>query len=697
MKEIDHSTLLAIRPLSHKGEQVLKNIWPAFMKALRNILVQVGIEAANSTDGLFLIYYDEPFAALSTFFESLESLKKKHWKADWGPVPIQILLHLHRKKDPLIEFGEATAPVWGILQPETLYVTRALKLQWDQIFAGKKMPAHQFVDAGDGLFQLIFSGDLSVMKRERLFNNRFLATQGTCPECFYCGMTNHVPAHCPSKYLDMDTRGLNLVGYLPLPKIDSLFKQVMAEQKKMTELLATNIDAVQIRTDQTLQVYVAYFDIYLIYQLRFLNYAAFSLLSSWDGGKKTRRVRVDSRTLHDGFDCLRVGQYKQAVSFMKTESQTMGGKQFYATLGLAFVALERGQMGEMGHFLQMAHSTASTEKEKIFITLLWARFHRLTGHPWKAEQLLSSVANLYVDCPEVQYSLIQTRVNDGQGQQQMQLLRKLASADPHYFMIALMDPALLSANSMVENVLSGLLELKTKEAGQNLAEAQEAFADLQAWFGEVEDEELKANLSVLTNLQIQFDRRGTYDVLDVATRANSLILACPSLRETRLDELNAQVDAAAAAWVDYNTLWQKYPYQSFFKDFKELLFAGKRKFVEARSIAGESLAKGRARLRQGQEQVELLQGVIVRMQKLKMALDTLTIFLKKLVMMEMVFSGIAVLSLPLITIALQGVLDPDLVRLVKNPQTQKNCMIFFALFLAPFSALALTIRSMSEQ
>jgi hypothetical protein len=697
MKAIDHSTLLAIHPLSYQGEQALQGLWPAFLQALRKLLVQVGIEAPESTAELWLIYYDEPFAALSAFFESLESLKKQHWQAKLGAVPIQVILHLHRKKDPPADFGEATAPIWGAVQQEVPHVTRALKLQWDQLFAGKKLPAHQFADAGDGLSRLSFSGDLRELRRERLFTGRFLAAEGACSECFYCGMANHAPAHCPSKQLTMDTRGLNLVGYQPLADIDRLFKQVMAGQKKMAELLATNIDAGQIRNDPALQVYVAYFDMYLIYQPRFLAYAAFSVFSSWDGGGKTDRVKIDSRNLHAGLDCLRVGQYKQAADFMKVENQALGGKQFYATLGQAFIALERGRMGEMGHFLQMANSTASTEKEKIYISLLFARFHRLAGHPWKAEQMLGSVANLYVDCPELLYALVQTKVHEGLGQQQMQLLRKLATEDRRYFMISLMDPALLSANSMVENVLSGLLELKNKEAGENLAETKDAWAQLQVWFGDEDDTDLRTNLSVLANLEEQFRRHGVYDVFDVADRAKSLGLVCPRLREERLEALNVQVDAAALAWADYNTFWQEYPYQSFFRDFKNFLFAGKRKFVEARSIAGESLTKARARLQAGEAQVEHLTGLIDRMLKLKIALDTLAMFSKKLLVTELVLSILAFLSLPVITFGLSGVLGPEIISLVKNPQTQKSVMVVVTLFLAPFLALALTIRSMSER
>jgi hypothetical protein len=120
-------------------------------------------------------------------------------------------------------------------------------------------------------------------------------------------------------------------------------------------------------------------------------------------------------------------------------------------------------------------------------------------------------------------------------------------------------------------------------------------------------------------------------------------------------------------------------------------------FVEARSKAGENLTNSRALLQAGQVQVKHLKSFVERMLKLKLALDTLTIFFKNLLMAELVFSGIAFLLLPLIILALAGILDPDIVRLVKDPHRQKSGIIFLTLFLAPFFALTLTIRSMSKR
>ncbi|MGV1098851.1 hypothetical protein ACUUL3_05510 [Thiovibrio sp. JS02] len=695
MKDVKISSLLAVHPMHHLGEKLLRKQWPEFFQTLRNLLMQVGMEAADSSDQLLLLDYDEPYAALTSFFESLTALKKQRWKAEWGPVPLQIIFHLQRRKDPPAEFRDATSSLWNALPPEIPHVTRPLKLQWEQLVAGKKLPAHQFRDMDAGLFQLNFSGDVSQIRREKLFAGRYLAARGKFKECFYCGMTNHVPANCPSKLLTMETRGIHLVGYLPLPQIDALFQKIMAEFKKMQEALAAGLDPGMIRKDPALQVFLAYFDIYLIYQPRFLAYTAFSIHPGWDGSGKLDRVKVDSRTLHSGLDCLRVGKHKEAFDLLTAESQAMGGKQFYATIGQAFVSMERGRLSDMAQFLQMAGSMAGTEKEKIYVSLLLARFHSLSGHAWKAEQLVQSVASLYADCQEVLYRIIQNQAGEGAGQNAVQLIRKLAGSDRRYFMATLMDPALLPMSSLVENVLSSVLETKNKEARENFSLAQTEYADLAVWFGE-EDDDLAANLKALAHLEEQVARKSFYDLLDVAEKAKALTMASPRLREAKLDLLNEQVDEAAIRWADFSRYWQEYSYQPFFRDFLTTLTAAKRKFVEARSIAGENLATAKARLDQGLSLLDTLKKMSEGMQRLKLALDTLKTFLKKLLVAELVFSVIAFVSLPVITLLLADSLDPELVRLVKDPRIQKNCMFVINMLLAPLFALALTIRSMTE-
>ena len=697
MKDGKYALLLAVRPMHSLGEEALGKRWPDFLKAFRSLLLQVGVEVPGGDEQLYLLEYDEPYAALTSFFESLTLLKKKEWQGRGGAIPLQAILHLQRKKDPPPEFFTATSSLWSVLQPELFHVSRTLKVQWEQLFAGKKLPAHRFVDVEAGIFQVQFAEDASKIRREKLFPGRYLAAQGKYKECFYCGLANHVPANCPTKLLAMDARGVHLVGYQPLAQIDALFQKDMADPKAMPELLARAVaDPALLRKDPALQVILAYFDIYLIYQPRFLGYAAFSISPAWDGSGRLDRVKVGSRTLYNGLDCLRVGKYKEAFDLLAAESQAIAGKQFYATIGQAFISLERGRLGDMAQFLQMAGNLASTEKEKIYISLLLARFHSLAGHAWKAEQVMQSVVNLYADCQEVLYRAVQNSAALGGGQSAIPLIRKLTGSERRYFLALLMDPALLPIGSLVENVLTSVLEAKSKEARENFSVARNDYAELAAWVGE-EDEELAGNLNALAHLEKQLARKSFYDLLDVAEKAKALSMACPRLREAKLDLLNEQVDEAALGWGAHSRYWQGYPYQMFFRDFSATLSTAKRKFVEARSVAGENLATAKARLAQGERYLADLQKMTERMQRLKVALDTLRAFVRKLLATELICSALMFLALPVITLLLADSLDPEFVRLVRDPRVQKKAMFVVNMLVAPFLALALTIRFMTRQ
>jgi hypothetical protein len=695
MKESSNSAVLAIRPLKYQGEQILKKQWPDFLLSFKKLLIQIGSEAQDSSDELLLLDYDHPYTALTSFFESLDLIKKQKWKEEWGPVPIQVIFHLQKKKEPPALFRDYTASIWGALQQEVFYVTRALKLQWVQIFADKEIPHHQFIDAEEGMSQLSFSGDLSQFKRDKLMPSRYLAAQGSNKECFYCGMSNHIPAKCPSKLMSMETRGISMVGYLPFSEIDSYFKKVFTHQKKLEELLGSNIDAAEIRKQPALQVFLAYFDVYLVFQARFLGYIAFSVHPAWDGSGKIDRVKIDSRNLHTALDCLRVGQYKEAYDFMVVENQTIAGKQFYATVGQAFIALERGRWADMGQFLQLASGMASSEKETIYISLLLSRYHSLSGHPWKAEEIIQSVVNLYTDCQEVLYRKVQSMVDDGLGQQALQLLRKLAGAERHYFISILFDPALLPVTDMSESMLVSLVQAKEKEARENLVNAQGDYAELKNWFA-CEDEDLETNLSALSKLEKQFSRRSLYDVIDVVERAKALSMGSSRLRESKLDELNSQVDEAVINWGQYNSFWNSYPYKSFFRKFQSAMIVGKRKLVEARSVAGENLGEGRMRIKSGLSCLDSAKSMIGHMQKFKLVFDTFKMFGKKLIKIELIFTGLMLLFFPLVTVLLADHLSPRVVRLVSDPIFRKECIFVVNLLVAPFIAFMTTIREVTK-
>ena len=82
------------------------------------------------------------------------------------------------------------------------------------------------------------------------------------------------------------------------------------------------------------------------------------------------------------------------------------------------------------------------------------------------------------------------------------------------------------------------------------------------------------------------------------------------------------------------------------------------------------------------------------MQKLKLSLDTLKMFVRKLLKMELIFTALAFLLFPVFTILLQDSIDPEIVHMLRDPRIQKNCLFIINLLVAPFFALAVTIRAM---
>ncbi|MFZ5762687.1 MAG: hypothetical protein ACOY8P_07170 [Thermodesulfobacteriota bacterium] len=691
----DYPILLAIHNLPFMGERFLPGRWEGFIHDLRLILRSSGIESPDSRPELLLFNYDHPHTAITAFFEGLAQIKREYeWERAKGTLPLQIVFHLEKKGEVPPPFRVASGRVWEGVLHETVYLSRALKHQWERLMVGRKMPSHHFETEESGLFPLRFEGPAEI-KRERLFPYRQLIVKSGQRECFYCGMTTHKPGTCPSRLLATEDRAVQDVGYLSFAELAACFREAMANAGKLMEVLAAGLDGRALRENKLLQVFVAYFDLYLVYQPRYLRRIAFSIHPTWDGTGQSERIKVDSRNLQLGLDGLRVGQYNQAYELLMAENQLMGGKQFYATIGLAFLALERDRMDEVAHHLQIAGGMASNEKEKIYISLLLSRFHDLTGHPWKAEHAIQSILNLYVDCHEVNYRKVQLLVREGQGAKALKLIARLVEADRLYFMTALLDPVLLPVQGLVEDILAAHVQHAGELATEALTKANADYEALKKWF-DGDDPDLAENLRALDQLEEQYARKAYYDFLDVATRAQELSRVAPRLREAKLEELNTRVDEAVLRWDRYNVLWSDYPYKPLFREFQELLRRGKRQLVESRSVASESLAQANGRLDSALTDVTGLQPVAERMQKVRIALDTLRVFGKKLVAVELVLFSVLLLLYPVLAMLLADQLGDTLVQMLRSGAFQRNVLFVTMGVVAPAIAFAQTVRAIAD-
>ncbi|MGV1100762.1 hypothetical protein ACUUL3_15295 [Thiovibrio sp. JS02] len=695
-----NSILLAVHPLRYQGENILAEHWASLCADLRNLLQGMGEEGAASSEELLLFHFDTLPAALNALAQGLAHVKREYqWQKALGPVPLQIVLHLEKSGDLPGPMHEAGANFWDLLQPEQTYVTRPLKLQWTQLATSDALPAHSFAEADNGLSLLTLS-EAVPLRGEPLFPHRGLPIAGKLRPCFYCGMTGHKPAGCPSKMLTMSTQGILLAGYLPLEHFTELFARAMSAQEKLNSILAAGLTPSQLRQNPLLQVYVSYFDLNRTFQLRFLWNIAFTTYSNWDELAKPDTLSVDSHGLHMGLDCLRVGQHNQAEELFVEECRRPKGRQFYATIGRAFVALELERDSDMGHFLESAQLMANSDKEKIYISLLQSRYFALHEDSWKAEHALDNVFSLRRDLPEALYRRLQLMSQRDMGEKGVRQLRILFADQKELFLAALMDPQLLPIAGQIEDALLAHQQIQRQEAEEQLGKARAVCADLATWFTE-DQEELRSFLADLAGLEKQFERGSYFDNLDVAHKARSLLHACYRLQENKLDEMKAQIDKLVTTWEAYRLFWKNYPYQRFFQDFQQELQADRDRLNEIekqaeRNMHGQLFRNIQEMMEQIRTSFDLLKPLAVRMGWVKIFFDGAKLFGRRLLIAEAILLGCGAVLVPILAFWLAGTDFAGLIELIKNPSVQKQALLVVTLLLAPFLALAQTLWQMME-
>jgi hypothetical protein len=689
--------LLALQALNYQGQNVLGESWADFLLDLRHALAVKGKEDPASTESLLLFHFTQPETACVTLLESLARLKKVYeWKETFGPLPLHIVLHLEKEGEPSGPEHDPVASFWDLLQHEQPHATPSLKQQWPEGQAGENLLSHSYAEAGNGLYLLSLS--IPEIPRVEIFPHRALPLAGPLPPCFYCGMATHRPAECPGKMLTMATQGIALAGYLPIETLSELFGKAMSAQEKLVNTMATGLTVSQVRQSPVLQVYLAYFDLNLIYQPRFLWNIAFNSSSKWEELLKPDMVSVDSHSLHLGLDCLRVGQHAQAEDLFVEESRRPKGKQFYATIGRAFVALELDRDSDLEHFLEHAAIIANSDKEKIYIALLQSRYYALRGDHWKAGHSLDGVFSLRRDLAEALYRQVQLMVQGDMGEKGLRQLRALVADRKEFFLAALMDPQLLAVAGPVEDLLSVRLQVQRQEAEENLFKAQEVCRDLQTWFSE--EASPAALFADLASIEKQFAQGSYYDLLEVAHKAQALLRACYRLQENTLDAMKADIEEILAIWESFRRYWQGYPYQSFFPNFQEILQDARKTLSELEGLAqqnmhGQLYQTVQKRLAQVRESCNALKPLAARMAWVRILCDGAKLFSRKLLITEIVLLGAGALLFPLLAFWLSGD-SGGMIELLTNSWLQRQVLLIVTLFVAPLFALAQTLWQMME-
>lgn len=683
------SILLAIKPQHYQGQQLLKENWPPAIAELRARLQECGFEEDDSDEALLLFTFSHPFAAitaLSNFIGKtrtrLDAQNIKH------ALPLQIIVHLSPVDEITTPYRNHEAEVWEFLNPESIHITRTLKSAWDVLMAQKPLPHCTISQEDNGLFKLQLQ---ETIKAEPIITCRELPLQGAERPCFYCGMQNHQPGQCPSKFLTMDHNGLASAGYLSFEQINLLYKKVFTNQEAMTAQLAEGITSSQIRKTPELMVFVSFFDINWVYQPRFLHNVTYSRHSKWQSIFKTELLPPDNKNLQLGLDCLRVGKYGQAEAFLKQEFQSVSTRRFSAAIGLAFVTLEQHGLADIRTPLELARSMATQPKEQIYITLLLSRFYDLVGETSKAREIIKNLLVAEFDCPDARYRKMQLEAKGSSSEEACQLLHTLMIDQRTFYLAALMDPALLPIQTKIEDLLSTQYGVKASSAKDSLFEATNAISDLTLWF-DSHDPQMEANMTILAHLQKRSERKSYFDMLDVEHKAKVQLAAICQLREDKLNALYDQINKAKASWEGNSRFWARYRYQFFFKEFERRLQPLEKVLQEVSLLAkkndGETYQKSVQLLRGIEQTLAVFKHMQVKMNLVTLLCDSTISFTKKLVLTEI--SG-AILANGLI-LGLGQLPDGNaLATMVNDPLFQRKAFILTTFILAPLLALSWTI------
>lgn len=692
--------IIALRSHTDQGRKIIGDRWLGLFFTIRTLLREDTEELPESGEQLLLFRDSRPETAIEALFTRIDEAKKEYqWEKSLGPAPVQIVIHWTETGELPPLLNDPLEKGWDSLAYETPYLTTALRQQWPELIADGKVPPHQLGEEANGLAPLIFPERVQT-EREPLFPSRRLALSGKHKPCFYCGMTSHTPAACPSKMLSIQTQGLPTLGYLPLEQLDALFREALNREKNLINTLSAGISPTLFRKDPVLRIYVSYFDLNKVYQPRFLTAIAFSPHNRWSAIGRPEAVTSDSHGLHLGLDCLRVGQYSQAEEMFLNENRQPKGKQLYATIGRAFVSLEQGRIHDMGHYLESALRMANKEKERIYLNLLLSRHFQLLDDNWKAEQTIDNILSIDRECPDALYRQVEIGAATGFGDRALRQLRSLVMADKELFIRALMDPALLPIEEAVEDILASRAQSQSHDAAKMFGKAVAVCRELNEWLAP-EAPELQAMLNDLAIIEQQESQQSYYDLIDVAEKSRLLLQSCYRLQEAKIETLNQRIGKAAGRHQSLFHFWRQYTYPSLFPEFAKLLGAIKETIAKAREGAGKNMHGKLYRilnesLDQTDEQFEQLGQMRKKMALARTLLDSGKYFLKALVISELaLLTLLFVLGAALLAMPADSALGA-LGLALRDSWLQKQVLTGITLMLAPAIALARTLWVMTE-
>lgn len=332
---------------------------------------------------------------------------------------------------------------------------------------------------------------------------------GSYQACFYCGLQEHLATNCPSKQLSRHTGKLNQLGYQPLHKVLGRFQQA-------------ELDAEAIGEKQSEDIFEAYYEIYLPYQLRFLCRIWIATNENWR--TLCQPAAVHNASLHGtrlwlGIDALRAGRIDEAEKYLlAARDSNRGDYKPYSALG--FLAMEKGEPFTARQYWQNAIPLVKTNLQGAYLHLLLHRLYMISDQSEQAQQELNKALNRYPYLDEANYRrrAIQFQVNS-----ELNLasyIKRLTAEDRTAFLKVVLDPAFEQVRGRLAPILTNILQETRNLALVQMNQAMKELNSLREWYQQPEAElqSIESTVKILIERIKSDSYLGFYDAVEEGDR-----------------------------------------------------------------------------------------------------------------------------------------------------------------------------------
>lgn len=362
-----------------------------------------------------------------------------------------------------------------VVEAEQILISQAV---FDQINANDAPPLLPLEpiccnETGEGLdiYEVLWQQSSEFASKSAVFRN----FSGSYQTCFYCGLQEHLATNCPSKQLSGNTGKLNQLGYQPLHKILGRFQQVDLTQEA-------------IERAQSEDIFEAYYEIYLPYQLRFLSRIWMATNENWRTLCQPNSMltsALNGTRLWLGIDALRVGRLNEAQKYLQAALDSNSG-DYKPYTALGFLAMEKGELVTAQQYWRKAISLVKTNLQAAYHHLLLHRLFEMKGQMEQAQQELNKALNRYPYIDEANYRrrAIQFKINKGLNL--ASYIKRLTSEDRTAFLKLLLDPAFAHVRDQLAPILTNIMQETRNLALVQMDQASKELNTLREWYQQPE-------------------------------------------------------------------------------------------------------------------------------------------------------------------------------------------------------------------